>query len=522
VARILIVDDSEASLKLVARELQNAGYGVSVAASGAEALAVARAERPDLILLDGLMPGMDGFETCQLLKRDPELAGIPVLMWTALDAPGDVVRGLEAGAHDYVTKPFVAEVLHARIRSALRSKLDHDTLVEINEHLEHARSAAADALSVRTEFISHVSHELRTPLASLTQLLTIVLDGLAGPIHAEQQEFLAICLRNARQLRSMIADLMDVTRVQNGKMRVTPRPLDLAPLIDEVAISQRPAAQAKGQTIEVHADAVPTVLADEVRARQVLTNLVDNAIKYSPEGGEIAIAAARDPNAPAFVQIAVRDSGCGVAPEARERIFGYMQQEQDDDWRSRKGLGIGLYLCRELVTRHGGRIWVESERAKGSSFCFTLPEFDFAKLIGPALLCDGALRDSTAVIRVDLAPADPRDGHGVPESTSRRAYHVVQASLFPFDVMLPRFLHPGASESYFAVAGTDEAGMHSLCARVRGHLAARADLDPSRVLTLVRGILLRRSEADLARADSVAAAAREVEQLIHVDSHWSA
>src|SRR5262249_40869953 len=158
-----------------------------------------------------------GFETCQRLKADPSLAAVPVLMWTALDSADDIVRGLEAGAHDYVTKPFEPVVLHARIRSALRDKLDHDTLVKINQRLEHAQRAATDALSVRTEFLSHVSHELRTPLASLNQLLTIVLDGLAGPINPEQREYLSICLRNAKQLRSMISDLMDVTRVQNGK-----------------------------------------------------------------------------------------------------------------------------------------------------------------------------------------------------------------------------------------------------------------------------------------------------------------
>jgi signal transduction histidine kinase len=283
----------------------------------------------------------------------------------------------------------------ARIPIVDDSDADHDTLVEIDEHIEHARSAASDALDVRTEFISHVSHELRTPLASLTQLLAIVLDGLAGPISAEQREFLEICLRNARQLSSMIADLIDVTRVQSGKLRVTPRPLDLSAVLEEVERSQRPAAQAKGVSIEVHSDALPNVLADEVRVRQVLANLVDNAIKYTPEGGEIEIAAARDASDPAAVQIAVRDSGPGVAPEARERIFDCMQQEQDADWRSRKGLGIGLYLCRELVTRQGGRIWVESERGKGSSFCFTLPVFDFAKLVEPAFRprADGANRD---------------------------------------------------------------------------------------------------------------------------------
>ena len=148
-----------------------------------------------------------------------------------------------------------------------------------------------------------------------------------------------------------------------------------------------------------------------------------------------------------------------------------MQQESDDDWRSRKGLGIGLYLCKELVTRHGGEIWVESELGKGSTFCFTLPEFDFAKLIAPAITGgDARLRASSAVIRVDLAAADAHAPHGVPEALGRRAHHLMETCLFPGDVMLPRYLHTGALESYFAVAATDQTGMQSLCARIRSQL----------------------------------------------------
>lgn len=468
-----------------------------------------------------MMPDMDGFETCQRLKADPALTSIPVLMWTALDSTDDIVRGLEAGAHDYVTKPFVPEVLHARIRSALRDKLDHDTLVKMNQSLEHSQRAASQALSVRTEFLSHVSHELRTPLASLNQLLTIVLDGLAGPISAEQREYLGICLRNAKQLRSMIGDLMDVTRVQNGKLRVTPRPLELPAVIEDVVETERSAAEAKGLTFTAHLDALPAVLADDVRIRQVLTNLIDNALKYSAEGGEIELCAGRDARDPSFVRIAVRDTGCGVAPEARERIFDYMQQESDDDWRSRKGLGIGLYLCKELVTRHGGEIWVESELGKGSTFCFTLPEFDFAKLIAPAITgSDTCLRDSSAVIRIDLTAAGAPASHGVPEALGRRAHHLVETCLFPGDVMLPRFLHTGALESYFAVAATDQSGMRSLCARIRGQLAAWVELRKARIQISVRGMLLHRSDEDRAKPDALAEAAREIERWTQIDSHW--
>jgi nitrogen-specific signal transduction histidine kinase len=390
-----------------------------------------------------------------------------------------------------------------------------------NERLEESRRAASEPLSVRTEFLSHVSHELRTPLASLNQLLTIVLDGLAGPITAEQREYLGVCLRNAKQLRSMIGDLMDVTRVQNGKLRVTLRPLELSAVIEDVVGTERAAAEAKGLEITAHVDALPRVLADDVRIRQVLTNLVDNAIKYSPEGGEIELIAGRDPRSPSFVRVAVRDTGSGVAPDARERIFRHMQQEHDGDWRSRKGLGIGLYLCKELVTRHGGEIWVESELGKGSTFVFTIPEFDFAQRVAPALRGDRGLRETTAVIRVDLTPASGHSLHGVPEAFGRRAYHLVETCLFPGDVMLPRFLHPGSRETYFAVAATDRPGMQSLCARIRNQLGAWSELRNAETLTSVRGILLQRSAEDRTKPDALAAAAREIERWTQIDAQWS-
>jgi hypothetical protein len=289
-------------------------------------------------------------------------------------------------------------------------------------------------------------------------------------------------------------------------------------VIDDVIGSGRGAAEAKGLTLTAHFDALPAVLADDVRIRQVLTNLVDNAIKYSDEGGEIELAAVRDAGHPSFVLVSVRDTGCGVAPEARDRIFDSMQQESDGDRRRRKGLGIGLYLCKEVVTRHGGSIWVETERGKGSTFCFTLPEFDFAKLIAPAISARG---ESTAVIRVDLAPADAPASHGVPEALARRAYHLAKTCLRPGDVMLPRFLHAGALESYFAVAPADLAGMQSICARIRKQFAASAELRESQIRLAVRGIVLQRSDADRAKPDALVEVAREIERWTQIDTHWS-
>jgi signal transduction histidine kinase len=521
VAKILIVDDSDANLKLMGYELEKAGYEVASARSGREALARARSSRPDAVLLDVLMPEMDGFETCRRLKADPDLASVPVLMWTSLNSTDDVVRGLEVGAQDYVTKPFVSEVLRARIRSVLRAKKDRDALIDANLRLEESQRAAQQALNVRNEFLSHESHELRTPLSSLHQFLTIVLDGLAGKVNSEQQEYLEICLRNAKQLRSMISDLMDVTRLQNGKLRITPRPLIPTRVVDDVVRSQENIAHEKGITLLASTDGVPEVLGDEVRIRQVLINLLDNAIKYTSEGGTVEVRAERDPANPDLARISVIDTGCGVSAEGRDRIFRYMQQEGDHDWRSRKGLGIGLYICKELVTRQGGRLWVDSDGRSGSRFCFTLPEFDFAKIIQRAVVEHGRVRPAFGLIRVDIAPADPNSSRGIPETLSRRAYHLAKTSLFPGDVLLPRFFHTGVHDTYFGVIACDEGGMKSVCARIRGKLGENTGLDEDLVKVSVRGILRRPSPETLARPDALAAVAQEIEELTQIDSNWS-
>lgn len=521
-ARVLIVDDSDAHLRLMRYELEKSGYEVSTARSGVEALALAEKERPDLVLLDVLMPEMDGFETCRRLKADAGLKPIPVLMWTSLDNTDDVVRGLEVGAQDYVTKPFVTEVLQARIRTALRGKEARDELVETNRKLVDSQKAAEHALNVRNEFLSHVSHELRTPLTTVHQFLSILLDGLGGELSDDQKEYLEICMRSAKQLRSMISDLMDVTRTQNGKLRVSPRPIDLAAVLQQVVRTQEAPASAKGITLESNIELLPEVLGDHTRVRQVVSNLIDNALKFTPEGGTISLHAQRDVDDPSFVRVEVRDTGCGISQEAQDRIFQYMQQEGDNDWRSRNGLGIGLFICRELVTRQAGRIWVESEPEKGSSFLFTLPVFDFVKLVEPALVEEGSLRDEVALVRVDLRSSRGSSGRGIAEALIRRGYHLAQSSLYPHDVLLPRFFSSTMQETFFIIAASDEAGMNSLLGRLRERLCGE-DMQADDLQIDVSGLLKRFSDETrgMPSEEGLKYAAQEIHLLTQIDSDWS-
>jgi len=361
-AKLLVVDDAPDNVKLLTWELECLGYEVVSAPNGQDALTMADVESPDVILLDIMMPDIDGIEVCRRLKAKPALDHIPVILVSALGQEEHVVKGLDAGAQDYVTKPFNDAILAARVRSAVRIKEAHDAAEE-NRRQE---------VEVRDQFLSHVSHELRTPLSAVYQFVTNVADGLAGEVNIEQRECLDIALRNVHQLQTMLSDLLEVTRLGTGKLQVEPVSTNIAGLVADVLKTLTEVAAQKGVRLSSHIpEGCPAVLADQRRVRQVLYNLVDNAIKFTPGRGSVSIRAGVPDDE--FIRISVTDTGCGMSPEAASRVFERLYQEGTGSTASRRGLGLGLYISRELVARHGGEIWVESETGKGSTFSFTLP-----------------------------------------------------------------------------------------------------------------------------------------------------
>jgi signal transduction histidine kinase len=244
-------------------------------------------------------------------------------------------------------------------------------------------------LELKDQFLSHVSHELRSPLTAIYQFITILLDELAGDLSSEQREYLEIVLRNANQLRVMIEDLLEVTRIQTGKLSIEAQPTSMAELIGETVSSLRTLAVAKGIALSADVSAhLPPVYADPQRIRQILRNLIENGIKFTPDKGTIAIRAHLSDEERHAIRIAVADTGCGISPEECEKIFERLYQGTSSIEASRKGLGLGLSICRELVARHGGRIWVESQLGRGSTFFFTLPIFSSANQLAPLVVAE--------------------------------------------------------------------------------------------------------------------------------------
>ena len=341
---------------------------------------------PDLILLDVIMTGMDGYEVFRRLKADPITTNIPVIFLTGLGSVTEETKGLTMGACDYVTKPINPVVVRTRVTHQVQLKRAHDELTRIAEE-EHAAQLAKEAeraaevvrtsqeaLQLKDEFLSNVSHELRSPLTSIYSFSSIIADGLAGATNQEQDEYLGIIQRNVRQLQSMIEDLLAVTAGRTGKLNIQQRELSLSEAILDAIHTVEANATAKGIKLSwFAAPNLPRAFADPVRVLQVLTILCDNAIKFTPSGGLVKVEAKVFEKTPGLLLVEVSDTGCGIKPEAAERIFEYLYQVTESSQAGRKGLGLGLHIAKELVTRQGGSIWVTSTPGTGSVFSFTVP-----------------------------------------------------------------------------------------------------------------------------------------------------
>lgn len=269
---------------------------------------------------------------------------------------------------------IIVTVTLSRLRGSLEAIRSHtDELTMAYTELDRARK---EQLIIKDQILSHVSHELRTPLTSVHQFITILLDGLAGEIGKEQKDYLQIALRNVDQLNKMIDDLLESTRADSGKWHFEPEPMNLQVILEELVQTFDSAAVGKKISLATEVGQnLPRLWADRDRVRQVLLNLLDNALKFTPEGGAIKVRAGVFEHDPAFVCISVADTGPGISPEDQEKLFRRLYQKNEANTSSRKGLGLGLYICKEIVSRHKGTIWVASQPGRGSTFSFTLPVY---------------------------------------------------------------------------------------------------------------------------------------------------
>lgn len=363
-------------------------------------------------------------------------------------------------------------------------------LSQSNERLQHEvhqrqlalaelEQTRQQQLQLKDQFLSNVSHELRSPLTAIYQFVTILRDGLAGDINPEQHKHLEIVLRNTNQLRTMIEDLLEVTQVRTGKLSIQARPTSVDELIDETIGSLGALAAAKGITLSADAPGyLPLAYADPQRVRQILRNLIENSMKFTPENGTITVRAHRaDAESDSFVSVSVADTGCGISPEECDKIFDRLYQAKSTVEASRKGLGLGLYICKELVSLHGGRIWVEGRPGHGSTFFFTLPICSLTHLLTPFITTQQPPNSSLTVIAVEVRCIENRPLTEADEAVLLNVRHLLARCLrADLDLLLPRIGHTSWGEIFFMVARCDQRRAELLAQRIREELTSCRDL----------------------------------------------
>jgi len=346
------------------------------------------------------------------------------------------------------------------------------------DQVKRERRQAAEALESRRQqllmkdqLLSNVSHELRTPLTAVYQFVTILLDEIAGELNSEQKEYLGIALRNVKQLQAMVGDLVEAARADGGKLAIHPRGVSLARLMYETAGSFLTNMRARSITLaEDIPEDLPLVHVDPQRLKQVLTNLIDNAIKFTPENGRISVRARHCEDDESLVRISVTDTGCGISADNARRIFDRLYQEERALATNRKGLGLGLHIAKELVLRHGGQIWVDSEMGKGSTFHFTLPIYSLKRSLR-FLVESTASFQCLFVVGVELRPEPTTPGDVIKAIRDVAWVFLSQMDLSDQTVLLPDIVPSGHAPRFYLVNAKDPESCNRLAMRIEKELA---------------------------------------------------
>jgi len=375
-ASILVVEDEAGTRATLCAILEDAGNEVIGLEKGAEALEVIKSRFPNVIITDIRLPDIGGMEILELAKEiNPEVA---VIMMTGYASIETAVNAVNEGAYAYFVKPVSPDGIKTTIANALRqqrlsveNKRLVDDLQRSNKLLFEANEELRKATEAKSEFLAHMSHELRTPLNVIIGFSELMIDRVPGEINEEQRHCLNDILDSGKHLLNLISDVLDLSKIESGKMKLRLTNFALTKVIESLKNTIMPMLVSKKQSLDIKVDEeFPLVRADEAKVRQVLLNLLSNSNKFTGEGGKLKIEAVRDGD---WCQVSVIDNGIGIKKDDQDRIFEPFYQLDNPLTKEKSGTGLGLAVAKQIIERHGGRIWVESEYGRGSRLTFTLP-----------------------------------------------------------------------------------------------------------------------------------------------------
>ncbi|MFN5747158.1 MAG: sensor histidine kinase [Pseudanabaena sp.] len=356
--RLLIVDDVPDNLFLVRTILEEEGYEIIAASNGYEALKIIESDPIDLVLLDVMMPLMDGYEVTRRIRAIKDLPFIPILLITAYDR-ANAVKGLDLGADEFIRKPIEADELLARVRSLLR--------------LKHSIAERERIDRQRQDFVSRLTHDLRTPLVAADRMLGLLQDGVLGEISPQIGEALTIMGRSNRNLLEMVNKLLDVYRYESGSKTINLQPLNVQELLEQVVEELKPIAISKNLALTADLEQTATVKGDRLELLRVFNNLIGNALKFTEEGKvHVSLKLAQNEAHQSEAIIAITDTGAGIPIDEQPFLFQRFRQGN----HQKQGSGLGLYLSHYIISAHDGKILVKSpnlDSQQGSTFFVHLP-----------------------------------------------------------------------------------------------------------------------------------------------------
>ena len=366
---LLVVDDNADNREVLGRHLERQGHRVLIAENGRQALEMLAVRDFDLLLLDIIMPQPNGFEVLRQVKTDqPEL---PVLMISALNEMESVVRCIEMGAEDFLPKPFNPVLLKARITACLEKKRFRDKELEYHKALAETNEQLKIANSNYMQMLGFVTHELKAPLSAMQSMISLVMDGFAGEVPEKIGRYLLRIKRNCEELQDMVKNYLDLSRAERGELVANKVAMDFYQEVVVPSVDQAKAIfDSRGMSLEVDSPEEVLLTADPELLRIALTNYLTNAAKYGAENGKARLhVEQRDDE----LGVCVWNEGLGFTAEEHSALFAKFSRLQNKNTADKRGSGLGLFLIKNILEQHQGKVWAESEPDRWARFCFRLP-----------------------------------------------------------------------------------------------------------------------------------------------------